>query len=917
MTSPSMDRRFVLLVALLGAVLVAAIPAAGADLTQEGKDTLDQLVEDETGSDVNLEEATDDAATNTITKPADDALLDEAPVVEGRAEGTDLVAVTVEIRTPDGTVEERSEATLDTDGSWSHATDLEAGDYVAVAAVANASGLTASAKVNFTVQPPIDLDVSNPAEGESLHQLDAVDGYVDTNAADLDSLSVEIRSEGRTVVSPEVTVDKSWGRWSAEVGQDLDTGSYTAIVEATDTAGNVVTKRIDFTIEIDVSLSVHDPSDGATMSSLDEVDGSARADGATVDTVEVRIVEDGNVVVSGSSAVGSDWNSWSVSVDEDLPSGSYTAEIEAVSPQAEILKTVSVPFQIETSVDLAISSPGDGATRSSLSEVQGTVSADGTTVGTVAVTVETTGGTTVVGYKEATVDNGVFSTSVPDLAPGTYRVKVAAEVEGVTISDVVEFTIGGGDLAGDVTMTILDPYPGASMTSLDDVCVSVTSLGGTADSVVATVADSSGQTVASGERLIGLTADGSTKACVAIDGDLGDGNFEARVELVTAGQTLVQRSVSFSIDATLSDATSFVECAADEMLSATGECVPLDETFGSLPDDLCQGDIQGDLCGSSDDGRRGACPSGTDAKKPGHEAGGQGRMIKASIEQGSVDTVVGFVDRDRTVLCVQNVDTFSQDVEAGLSDAVPSGWKVAQRIDVDFHRRSGEPAQTDGGGFVVDPQGKLVDAEAIKMLHFTSGESASEDELLSSGTDDLTSGTGSLTSGTDDLTSDGTASSSTASWVQLDRFEGQEFDDAKHRFRTPSFSPFAIAYKPNEGGGGGTEGDDDSTPKSEPSETDEDPSDPEGTDDPSDDGTGDDPSSESTDSSTPFTGDDPIGRFADGEMPWWLYVGVFAASIAVGGGTGWWIRRGRGSDPAEGMPEPTLESFDEGSDDET
>ncbi|NJN92738.1 MAG: hypothetical protein HC875_00945 [Anaerolineales bacterium] len=211
------------------------------------------------------------------------------------------------------------QATVDSDGKWSFATDLpDAGEYEISVQSVDADGKVLAAS------EAVALTVAEALEAPALDSLDEVTaGEVTLTGTGEPGSEVEIVVDGKVV--GQATVDSD-GKWS--FATDLpDAGEYEISVQSVDADGKVLAESNA------VALTVAEALEAPALDSLNEVTaGEVTLTGTGEPGSEVEIVVDGKVV--GKTTVGRN-GQWSFAADLS-EAGDYKISVQGVGEAGSV-----------------------------------------------------------------------------------------------------------------------------------------------------------------------------------------------------------------------------------------------------------------------------------------------------------------------------------------------------------------------------------------------------------------------------------------------------------------------------------------------------------------------------------------------------------------------------------------------------
>jgi uncharacterized protein (DUF2141 family) len=439
---------------------------------------------------------------------------DATPTLTGAA-GTETgdhgsVLVTIYKGSSVGGAEAASQNVSVSGSSWSYtAPHLEDGTYTAQAAQGDNAGNTGmSSAVTFTVDttsPSVALDtVASPGKDST----PTLTGAAGTEPGDAGTVTVKILS-GKTPIASTVA-SVSAGGWSW-VAPHLSDGSYNAVVEQSDEAGNTATKSspvfiIDTTAP-NVSLNSLPSLINSSTPSFAGGGGGASGDSGTVTlTIYAGSSPGGTIVQTLHPKVSS--GSWSAGPAATLVDGTYTAVAEQSDEAGNTGTGNPSTFTVDTVAPLvtlnALASLGNSATPTFTGDA-GTADQD-----SAAVTVKIYKGMSASGSPAQTLVTGASgatwsATPGAGLADGVYTaIAQQSDQAGNTgSSSTSTFTIdttapkvtlkpvqalskvttptfagGAGGALYDLPSVTLDVYAGASATGLPVATLSVEASGG-------------------------------------------------------------------------------------------------------------------------------------------------------------------------------------------------------------------------------------------------------------------------------------------------------------------------------------------------------------------------------------------------------------------------------------------------------
>jgi hypothetical protein len=349
-------------------------------------------------------------------------------------------------------------------GAPSHA--LADGEYTAVAvqqsSLGNAAGLSAPVGFAIDTTPPA-VHVATPPNGESVTtSRPKFSGSAGSAPGDLPSVSLRIYPGASASGTPTqtLTIVPSNGKWTTgTTGPQLPNGTYTALAEQSDTAGNTGTSTSTFTVLTNSPTVTLNPSAFAKRgtSLFTNASPSFSGSGAILpeDSKSVTVKVYSGTSTSGSpvrtleaALVGPSWDAGPVPT---LSEGTYTVQAEQKSFSLGGQPGVSPPstFTVDaTSPQVTVSSPPSGTSTGSQSlVVEGSA---GTDEGdSVQVSLQVYSGLTITSGQvptqshTVTVARGTWSATLAGLHPGSYTLRAAQsdDVGNQGISPTTTFTV--------------------------------------------------------------------------------------------------------------------------------------------------------------------------------------------------------------------------------------------------------------------------------------------------------------------------------------------------------------------------------------------------------------------------------------------------------------------------------------------
>jgi hypothetical protein len=285
---------------------------------------------------------------------------DTTPTFTG-ARGTaagDAAAVTVKVYDGVGTLVRTLPATV-TGGSWSATVDvaLAPGAYSVEAEQADTAGNTGkSSKPGFEVDTSAPaVSIAHPLAGSTIGNVPPTfDGSAGDAASDSATVTVKLYT-GATATGTPVTFSttRTGSSWSVTLGSPLSSGTYTAVAEQEDAAGNPGASPAR-TFQVDATppaVTLVNPADGVvTADTTPNFSGAAGT--AAGDTAAVSVK-----VYAGSSASGSpiqtipataSSGSWGPVTGSSLGEGTYTAQAEQSDSSGNVGRSAANTFKVDT-----------------------------------------------------------------------------------------------------------------------------------------------------------------------------------------------------------------------------------------------------------------------------------------------------------------------------------------------------------------------------------------------------------------------------------------------------------------------------------------------------------------------------------------------------------------------------------------
>ncbi len=346
-------------------------------------------------------------------------------------------------------------------GDWSYtpASKLAEGSYAVLVSQSNESSEVGSATATFRVDTTAPaVTIKAPGNGTVLHasrlKFSGRAGYA-TGDDPMVTLKIfaGFSATGTPTEKLELTPSVAH-EWSTELA--LNDGSYTALVEQSDEAGNVGTATSRFFIETNSPNVTLDRSGFVARGSelvtgpTPSFSGTGGSEPEDSKTVVVNVY--GGTSTAGTPVRTTEGNlsgsQWSSTAVQALPDGTYTAQAEqAGATPAQTGVSESVTFTVDADApQVTLTSPANGSVSSSgIETVSG---AAGTQEGDLSeITVDLYAGSAVTPSRMEAIavqaSGGSWSASFGGLSPGTYTVQAEQgdDVGNIGYSEAVTFTV--------------------------------------------------------------------------------------------------------------------------------------------------------------------------------------------------------------------------------------------------------------------------------------------------------------------------------------------------------------------------------------------------------------------------------------------------------------------------------------------
>jgi hypothetical protein len=346
-------------------------------------------------------------------------------------------------------------------GDWSYtpASKLAENTYAVLVTQSNESSEVGSATATFSVDTTAPtVSIKAPGNGTVVHVSRLkFSGHAGYAPGDDQMVTLKIfagfSATGNPAEKLELTPNGAH-EWSTDLA--LNDGSYTALVEQSDEAGNVGTATARFYIETNSPNVTLDRSGFVVRGSelvigpTPSFSGTGGSEPEDSRTVVVNVYDGSSTAgtparTTEGTLSGSQWSSTAV---QALPDGTYTAQAEqAGASPAQTGVSESVTFTVDAdSPRVTLTSPANGSVSSSGTE---TVSgAAGTQEGDLSeITVDLYAGSAVTPSRMEAIavqaSGGRWSATFGGLSPGTYTVQAEQgdDVGNIGYSEAVTFTV--------------------------------------------------------------------------------------------------------------------------------------------------------------------------------------------------------------------------------------------------------------------------------------------------------------------------------------------------------------------------------------------------------------------------------------------------------------------------------------------
>jgi hypothetical protein len=360
--------------------------------------------------------------------------------------------------------------TIGAGGQWSSGAPSHAladGEYTAIAvqqsSLGNAAGLSAPVRFTVDTTPPA-VHIATPPNGASLSSSrPTFSGSAGSAPGDVASVSLRIYAgtSASGTSAQTLTIVPSGGRWTtgSTEGPQLPNGTYTALAEQSDSAGNTGTSSTTFTVltnspTVTLNASAFARRGGNLFTNASpRFSGSAAIAPEDSKTVTVKVysgtsTSGGPVRTVETSLAGS---SWSAGLLPALSEGTYTvqAEQKSFSLGGQPGVSPSSTFTVDaTSPQVTVSSPLSGSSTGSESPVvEGSAGTDEGDSAEVSVQVYSgltiTSGQTPTQSHTVMAARGIWSAPLAGLHPGSYtlRAEQSDDVGNQGVSPTTSFTV--------------------------------------------------------------------------------------------------------------------------------------------------------------------------------------------------------------------------------------------------------------------------------------------------------------------------------------------------------------------------------------------------------------------------------------------------------------------------------------------
>ncbi len=431
----------------------------------------------------------------------------------------DIAAVTLNIYSGDSPSGSpiQTVAVTPTEATWKTTLtqSLPEGTYTAQAEQSDKAGnTTKSASSTFTVDTTPPAMSLTPITSPTNDSTPSFGGSAGVAPRDIKLVTLKIYSgegvSGGLVKTVEVT--PSGATWSTTLSQALNDGTYTAQAEQSDEAGNT-TKSAPSTFTVDtvapaVSLT---PVAALTNSAKPSFGGNAGVAPGDIASVTLNIYSGSSTSgkLERSLSVTPTGGTWSASIADALPDGTYTAQVEQSDEAKNTRKSATSTFTVDTTppaVSLSPVSTPTNNTEPSFSGDAGIASGDvasvtlklysgssasGTPIHTLSATVSGSTWTATLTATEA-LPEGTYTVqaeqsdkagNIGESATSTFAIYTKppplslSRVASPTNNPKPSFTGAAGDESLDIPSVTLKIYAGASTSGTLIQTVSVTSSG--------------------------------------------------------------------------------------------------------------------------------------------------------------------------------------------------------------------------------------------------------------------------------------------------------------------------------------------------------------------------------------------------------------------------------------------------------
>ncbi len=231
--------------------------------------------------------------------------------------------------------------------TWNPAA-LAPGDYTLELFVRDAAGNTGNDAVKVMIVRPISIDITTPASGARLAGEVAIAVTVESNAADLNTITLLVDGhEVETITAPNR--DRLTFRWDADAAA---MGGHQIEVRARDTVGNEATTSLVVTVVEPITVQFTAPAANANVSGSVEIAYHVAANAAALERVTLFV--DGMAYAEAEDETTLTWDAQPAAL------GAHTLELRARDTAGNVA-TDTVTVNVLRSSGLHITAPTEGA----------------------------------------------------------------------------------------------------------------------------------------------------------------------------------------------------------------------------------------------------------------------------------------------------------------------------------------------------------------------------------------------------------------------------------------------------------------------------------------------------------------------------------------------------------------------------